>query len=360
MNDINYVNWKSYYIKNSIIDYNLKNTEHIRLFNTNDFTLKPNNINYMNPYLGEMVMLYYIWKNNLKSDYIIISQYRRDFVKIQWDKIINNSIQVIIKGYSNESIINRLLKCSIDPQLIIHIEKYLANKKGISLSDMDEIFHKNGHDIFFIICFVCKWDIFCNICEFIFDIFNYLLPNNGWKNTNVYEIYRNNILNNLTQNNLINENNNNVLYPRYFAFIIEIILGSCLPILFDIFEDDAKTSKNIYCNINNVNHKQLIKFYHKNLALLPKFNFIYDDDKIKFDNESYYIKEKNNYVKLFEWDYMNYRNIKFINSKQVYKINNNDIILNINEYIDSESIEDFINGKYDIKNIDETKNTIFY
>ena len=101
---INYTNWKSYYKNTHINDYNLKESEHVKLFNTNDLTYKEDNINHMNPYLGEMPMLYYIWKNQIKSDYIIISQYRRDFYNINFDELQKNKVQVLMKGYNKLSI----------------------------------------------------------------------------------------------------------------------------------------------------------------------------------------------------------------------------------------------------------------
>lgn len=46
----------------------------------------------MNEYLGELVMLYYIWKNNLKSDIIFIDQYAKRFYQNTYEdgiKLLN-------------------------------------------------------------------------------------------------------------------------------------------------------------------------------------------------------------------------------------------------------------------------------
>ena len=78
------------------IDYNLTETNKIKLFNTNDLNMKGDyQINYLNKYLGELVMMYYIWKNNLKSDYILISQYRKDISHINFDMLSENKVDFI-------------------------------------------------------------------------------------------------------------------------------------------------------------------------------------------------------------------------------------------------------------------------
>ena len=66
--DENYVIWCTYHDKQQLIDYDLHESEHFKLFNTNDLNMQGDNINYLNEYLAEFVCLYYVWKNNIKSD----------------------------------------------------------------------------------------------------------------------------------------------------------------------------------------------------------------------------------------------------------------------------------------------------
>ena len=64
--------WRSYYQKEQYNDFNILTNNNVIPFYTNDLSNNQININYLNEYLGELVMLYYIWKNNLKSDIIFI------------------------------------------------------------------------------------------------------------------------------------------------------------------------------------------------------------------------------------------------------------------------------------------------
>ena len=58
--------WRSYYQKEQYNDFNILTNNNVIPFYTNDLSNNQININYLNEYLGELVMLYYIWKNNLK------------------------------------------------------------------------------------------------------------------------------------------------------------------------------------------------------------------------------------------------------------------------------------------------------
>lgn len=67
------------------------------LYNFINETDSNDNISYLNPYLNEATMLYYIWKNWDKignPDYIVVGHYRR-VLNVQIDKINRNNIFVV-------------------------------------------------------------------------------------------------------------------------------------------------------------------------------------------------------------------------------------------------------------------------
>ena len=87
-------NFKLYisYVNNDTIDkFNLKENNIVSLFeanNTNKYNL--DNINYLNNHYAELCLYYYIWKNQIHSDYISIGHHRRYINKINRAELTAN------------------------------------------------------------------------------------------------------------------------------------------------------------------------------------------------------------------------------------------------------------------------------
>ena len=72
--------WCSYHSDYIYYEYNLDYIpSYIKLFNTNNLNISDDNINYLNPHLCEICTLYYVWKNQIKSNYVGFCHYRRFF-----------------------------------------------------------------------------------------------------------------------------------------------------------------------------------------------------------------------------------------------------------------------------------------
>ena len=69
----------TYFDDNQIEEYGLKGDDNTILFKGNDTSYKGKNINRLNTFYCELCTMYYVWKNNLKSDYVCFKQYRRPF-----------------------------------------------------------------------------------------------------------------------------------------------------------------------------------------------------------------------------------------------------------------------------------------
>ena len=69
----------TYFDDNQIKEYNLKADENTILFKGNDTSYPGESINNLNVFYCELCTMYYVWKNNLKSDYVCFKQYRRPF-----------------------------------------------------------------------------------------------------------------------------------------------------------------------------------------------------------------------------------------------------------------------------------------
>ena len=85
LNKDNYIIWCSYHRDDIPKEYNLYNSKHFKLFNTNDISIYKDNINYLHDYLCDLTAYYYIWKNNLKSDYVGFCHYSKHFQHIDFD-----------------------------------------------------------------------------------------------------------------------------------------------------------------------------------------------------------------------------------------------------------------------------------
>ena len=342
----NIVNWKSYYKDEQIYDYNLSNYKdtniEIKLFNTNDINMKGDNqINYLNPYLGELPMMYYIWKNNLKSDYIKISQYRRDITYIDYKQLDKNKIQLICLWDENNNVkLKDRLLSKRDPSG--EIKKILWNylKEHFSLSDrqIKNIQNKKSYKCMAIFVWAMNWETYCKLCEIIFGFLDKLLPNEGWKNIDTILNFRNKekILYNkkYNDNDWIYDNN------RYLTYIIEDTLSIILGQFFKIFGNNKYWDSTYILTEVNKNNTifDIAKFYKLNLKCNPFKIYIkcLDEESYK-EFYKFFIIENN-------WEF---NMISIIKKDEEY--DNRSILLNINEYIDVNSSIDLYENKYSKK-----------
>ena len=95
-------NWKAYVTycnDNQKNEFNIKETEHIKLINIFEDMELPN-INHINHHYSQIISMYYVWKNNLYSDYVCIWDHRRFFTPINFDRLDNNEIQTYFHVYT--------------------------------------------------------------------------------------------------------------------------------------------------------------------------------------------------------------------------------------------------------------------
>ena len=349
MKKITHINWKSYYKDEQIKEYNLNNyiddNIEIKLFNTNDLNMEGNyQINYINPYLGELPMMYYIWKNNLKSDYITISQYRRDISYIDYDELDKGKIQLICNWYENNNVKlkDRILQYR-DPTGFIKDTLWKFLKEHYSLSDKQIRNIQNKKSYGCMACFVwaMNWETYCKLCELIFGFLDKLFPNEGWKNIDkilefrdnqkkfYYELYPN-------KEDWVFDNN------RYLTYIIEDTLSIILGQFFNIFGNNKYwDSTYILTEVNKTNTIfDVAKFYKLNLKCNPFRIYI------KCLDEESYKEFYDFFITKYNWEF---NMISIIKKDEEY--DNRAIKLNIDEYIDLNKPINLYENKYNIKNI---------
>lgn len=344
------INWKSYYRDEHIYQYNLSNYKddniEVRLFNTNDLLMEGDNqINYLNPYLGELPMMYYIWKNNLKSDYIVISQYRRDFTYIDYNELDNDKIQVWVQWYENNGIkLKDRLLFEHDPSGKIKNKVWKFLKKHYNLSDnkLLQLQNMTSYKCMGGFVWAMNWHIYRKTCELIFGILDTLLPNEGWKDLDTILKFRETQKQLYIKKHIEFDDSNWSIYNdnRYLVFIIEDIISVILGLFFKYFIND-KYHNSTYI-ITEVDENNTIfdiaDFYRLNIKCNPRKIYIKCLDEKSY-NEFY------NYFS-GDWDF-----IEILIIKDSDEYDNGAIKLNINQYIDLNIPIDLQNNKYSINNI---------
>ena len=346
----NIINWKSYYKNEQVTDYNIRNTYCVNLFNTNDINMKGDNqINYLNSYLGELTMMYYIWKNNLKSDYIIISQYRRDITYIDYDNLDNKKIQVTCLWFENHNVkLKDRILADRDPSGLIKetLWKYLKEHYNLSNENLENIKNKTSYICMAGFIFAMKWEIYCKLCELIFGFLNTLFPNEEWKNIDTIIKFRDEQKKLYYEYNKLDNNEDQSLWSvyddnRYLTFILEDIVSIILGQFFEIFQNEKYYNETyIYTEVNKYNTIfDISKFYKINIKCNPCNIYIKCLDDDSYNNF-------NHFATVNHWEF---NKIKILKKDEICY--NKVIKLNINEYIDVDEPIDLYMNKYNIKNI---------
>ena len=91
--------WQTYHDDAQIEQYHLHETDTIRIFKGNNLSVEGENINHLNKFYSELVTLYWVWKNNVRSKMVGFCHYRRTFGRTL--DLENNSCQVLAISHLN-------------------------------------------------------------------------------------------------------------------------------------------------------------------------------------------------------------------------------------------------------------------
>jgi hypothetical protein len=174
--------WVTYHKDSQIEEYGLKEDEIHTLYAAHK-VVDGKNINHLNPVYSEMVTMWYVWKNKIKSDFVGFEHYRRRF----------NIFRKIGKG---ECIVRRIVDFAMES---VYDQYCRAHKK----EDMDIILRcierrygkdnpytrhiKSTHWLISNCCFLMKWTDFNKMCAFMFPLLEDFAKECGISNTNVEE-----------------------------------------------------------------------------------------------------------------------------------------------------------------------------
>lgn len=156
--------WVSYHRQEQLNEYNLRENGTLHLYYTNELDVSGENINYLNPFYSEIVTLYWVWKNEVRSKKVGFCHYRRLF-----GKIIDFGLhECQVLDINNNCPVYKHYKLSHNYQDLSDIIDIIDDMYGKGNKYSDYILHSN---VFVPFCsFVMCWSDFTGLCEFLFPI----------------------------------------------------------------------------------------------------------------------------------------------------------------------------------------------
>ena len=160
----NYTIWVTYHKDELVKEYGLKEDEHHRLFAVHK-PVEGENINALNPIYSELVTLYYVWKNQIKSDYVGFNHYRRMF-----------TVEHLPKPDEAQVYRQRMKRMTIYEQYALHhnvkdldlVLNIMGRRCGWDNPYARQI--KEGHLFLAANCFLMSWENFNRLCDWLFPI----------------------------------------------------------------------------------------------------------------------------------------------------------------------------------------------
>lgn len=158
----------TYFDDDQIKEYNLKEDENTVLFKGNDVSYSGESINNLNTFYCELCTMYYVWKNNLKSDYVVLRQYRRPFNWEEVGKLPEEGDIICYEGLETQMpvIFNYAVyhgKRRANDLLHVMADLFGNNSDEVKYFQRGMILYTNN-------TFVMKWEDFCKMCEFVFGV----------------------------------------------------------------------------------------------------------------------------------------------------------------------------------------------
>lgn len=175
----------TYHRDELVSQYNLHEDEHHVLFASHK-NIKGLNINQMNPVYSEMVTMWYIWKNNIESDYVGFEHYRRHLTIHSLPK--KGECQIFrARDFCTLTIYEQYARCHNIKDMDMML-KVLENRYG--KNNPYSMHLTEGHVMIANCCFLMQWDDFQELCEYLFPLLDDFATNYSISNTNVEEWHK--------------------------------------------------------------------------------------------------------------------------------------------------------------------------
>lgn len=164
-----YTQWVSYHDDSLLDEYNLEDLTrdgHHVLFPTHETPDEGDNVNVLNPVWSEIVTMWYVWKNNLRSDYVGFEHYRRHLTVDNMPSRGQCQIYTIMKFCPDtiyQYYANCHYRCDIDLIIEILNEKFGADNEYST-------YLYESCDMIANCTFFMAWEDFTNLCDFLFPL----------------------------------------------------------------------------------------------------------------------------------------------------------------------------------------------
>lgn len=311
-------------------------------------------INQLHMFYGELCTMYYVWKNNLKSDIVGFDQYGKQWQDINYNEINNGKIQTYIHFNEDLSIINHFNTLGHFIYNFISYIKFNYPEYNEHINDILFNYEYSVKD--HINIFICKWEIFDKICQIVFGYLDNIMPHNGWQNENIINEY---IDFNICYHKKLGFDESTIIglkSSRYISFLFEQLNGTLYNIISKSFNDGKKEYYVVYnCNTMDDYHN-ILKLYKYNIGNGIRYILIKDNNNIfkhNFNDDCYIYK----YLFLYNYPYI-------INDScyDMFDIAKNDYLgevkkygyeieLKTNEYVYTDNSIELNKGNYIIKTI---------
>ena len=254
-------------------------------------------INQLNMFYGELCTMYYVWKNDLKSDIVGFDQYGRQWQDINYEEINNDKIQTYIHFNEDSSIINHYDTLGHFIHNFISYIKFNYPEYKDKINDILFNYEYSVKD--HINIFICKWEIFDKICQIVFGYLDNIMPHNEWQNENIINEY---IDFNVNYHKKLNFDELTPICcksPRYISFLFEMLNGTLYNIISKSF-DFGKIEYYVVYECNTIDdYNNILKLYKYNLGNGIRYILIKDNNDIFKQNLN---DEQYTYKYLFLYD----------------------------------------------------------
>ena len=160
--------WTVYHKDGLLAEYQIKNPDTHKYYAAHGDD-RGDVINKLNPAWSELVAIYYLWRNGLKSEWIGINHYRRQFEPERLPEV--GECCCYAKYDLGDTILDHYGKCHHreDLETAINCIDYRCGE-----SNPYSEYLRTSRTLLGNICFVMRWEEFCDMCEWLFPILNHI------------------------------------------------------------------------------------------------------------------------------------------------------------------------------------------